>query len=750
MKKKLDFLYISNSDGSPRWIWPSTIRKPLFLNFYAKSTLKQKLYAFSIKCVFLCRIQKVIFKTYSGRIESVLYPDQTSTYFMGTPGPNRKIISYSNETKSFTKMAIGDSAGLLIENEYLKLSKLSEYIHLFPFDIPHVIDFSNRHLTVTSLQNQKGTQDFTKAHAKSLNTLRTLNQQVEPVEKWMERNDIQTRIEALQHAIKIDPQICVLLNQLLHSISLDASIQTSWSHGDFTPWNCFFNKEQRLQIIDWELASEHQLTGYDFFHFFFQKGILLEKKTWKEIYEDIKLAYSSYKELIFGQEDIDLDLYLRLYLIQHISYYAALYERQRKWFDQIQWQLKTWKNALTWAIGHDDQRTRLIDVFFQSIHNQQYAVLKLGNSNPAEIKNGQDLDILIQQKDLQFYVNVLQDFPFTKKVKVHTKSFMSTIRVQLRDGDLLHIDLIWKFKRKHLVFLDVKNMLNASILNPYHVKVVNDADNAAYVSHFYALNNASIPQKYQDLILRNTSQLYKEGSTQTNENKGLRRLFNFIIYGIDVSKDLLFNQGFIVTFSGVDGAGKSTLINEVKGNLEEKFRRPVKVLRHRPSIVPIISSIKYGKEKAELKTVERLPRQGKNTNFASSLLRFLYYYFDYFVGQFYVQLKYVMQGYIVLYDRYYYDFINDAKRSNIELHPRIPKFGLRFLLIPRYNYFLYASPEVILKRKKELTSDTILSLTDRYISLFSTLQSTSTRKFMSIENIQINRTSQLIISDINI
>ncbi|MEO1436284.1 MAG: hypothetical protein AAFV80_12160, partial [Bacteroidota bacterium] len=229
-------------------------------------------------------------------------------------------------------------------------------------------------------------------------------------------------------------------------------------------------------------------------------------------------------------------------------------------------------------------------------------------------------------------------------------------------------------------------------------------------------------------------------------NKGLARLKNKLVYWKDTIKDLRHNKGLIITFSGVDGAGKSTILFETRDLLQEKYRQKVVVLRHRPSVLPIISALKYGKEEAEKRSVAKLPRQGNNKSTLGSLVRFGYYYVDYLFGQWHIYFKYILRGYIVLYDRYYFDFIVDHKRSNIQIAPAIPKFLYRFLFKPNVNFFLYAAPEVILKRKKELDAPAIEKLTKEYRALFEKLESRKGRntRYVVIENIDKQETLHTI------
>ena len=191
--------------------------------------------------------------------------------------------------------------------------------------------------------------------------------------------------------------------------------------------------------------------------------------------------------------------------------------------------------------------------------------------------------------------------------------------------------------------------------------------------------------------------------------------------------------------------GKVQLLKTLK-KYEGKYRRNVVVLRHRPSVLPILSAFQHGKQKAEQKAAETLPRQGRNKSKLSSFLRFCYYYSDYLLGQFYIKAKYVWRGYVVIYDRYYFDFIVDSKRSNIEIPQSIPKFLYRFVSHPSLNLFLYANPETILKRKKELDVESIDELTSNYKSLFESLNEKGTcEKYLPIENIDKEITLRQIL-----
>jgi len=200
----------------------------------------------------------------------------------------------------------------------------------------------------------------------------------------------------------------------------------------------------------------------------------------------------------------------------------------------------------------------------------------------------------------------------------------------------------------------------------------------------------------------------------------------------------------VITFSGVDGAGKTTILREFTQIVEEKYNLKVKELRHRPSMLPILSAIIYGKKKASEKSMEKLPRTGTNKSKISSYFRFFYYLIDYIIGQWVVYFKYSRKGVVVIYDRYYFDFINDSRRCNIDLNKKFIIFFYKLISEPNLNIFLYASPEIILSRKKELDAATIEMLTNDYLELFAEYSKEKNQIYQSIENIHKSETLNLV------
>lgn len=427
-----------------------------------------------------------------------------------------------------------------------------------------------------------------------------------------------------------------------------------------------------------------------------------------------------------------------------------------------------------------NQRRHFLEYFFKEMKPYRYALLKFIHTSIDEIPENSDVDILISQLDLGNILRIVEKGKNIERVQFHKKSFATFTCLLFEDGSYLEIDFLHRFDRKGVVYLDAAMVLDdIDVLNS-GLKVASHAYSFEYILLFYLLNDAVVPQKYRDyfssfstedrlgIFIHMTSSygvninvledLYSLHSRHAKKvrlrienhsvNKGIRFAYYKLRYFVEVLKDAISHRGIMITFSGVDGAGKSTIIDEVNEVLKSKFRQRTVILRHRPSLLPILSSMRHGKANAEKKTREHLPRQGTNSSALSSFLRFMYYYSDYIFGQFYIYFKYTLRGYTVLYDRYYFDFIIDSKRSNIVLSRKFMKWGYYFIFKPELNVFLYADPEVIRNRKQELDTLAIKELTSDYRKLFTELSSGGKQKsYLMVNNVSKEETFHRVMKE---
>jgi thymidylate kinase len=796
------FSYINNPDGSVRWIFPSKSKFPGFLDLYNTSGLKGKVLILICKLLFMLKLQFLIvsgrFHFFSRRLslqeswKKRLNFDSFSV-FTGTVGPNRKVLfalHKKRKTIGYVKHPISYESLCLVsaENTMLKAMEDKTFTNML---LPKSKYLGNGDMFVNNVSDSKikSTHAFLNLHALALKDLYTLENRSIRLKGSRFYKDLRIMMAGFkfQSQVPFHRELCFYIKSLFDSIDFDQKVNMTWAHMDFTPWNLFVpSDENKLAVIDWELAKPGIPMLFDLFHFVFQSKILIERQNYKDIYQTIEKIISEntvIKELV-EKFDVDIKLNFRLYLLSNISYYIHIYEQQSTLHTQVNWLTEVWKEALDSEVKlmkNESFRKIFISDLFRFLMNKRYAWLHSRNVKMANISTSSDVDLLISESAKNEVLAFCKSHVLVGRVKSFQKSFMATAELFFSDGSFLSLDLITKLIRKNLVFMDANQVLDKAFMNSEGIKLPRKKDDLNYLILFYLLNNAKISEKYQRFFgqLKNEDQdrfrlfvythygIYGANLTQTfqglfdnihlikrqisnqNLNSRFRFLANSLKYVIDTARSLMFRKGLVISFSGVDGAGKSTLINDIAQRLKKDYRKKVVILRHRPSLFPILSAFRYGKKEAEKRAGDTLPHQGNNHGFISSILRFAYYYTDYLLGQIYVSIRYVSRGYVVLYDRYYFDFINDPRRSNISISKKIVNRLYAFIFKPRHNFFFYASPEIIRERKKELSTSEISRLTMNYFSTFNRFEQKYVHsKYHCIENIDREETLQEVFKQV--
>lgn len=791
--KTKKFLYFPNKDGSIRWLIPAENKTPGFLTFYNRSGLKANIIYKAISMLYKLNLQKFVLKPIELSINEesnfikFLKENQIETYsiFTGTVGINRTVlVEYLDQDKnhSILKLPTTLQARVLMNNELKWLQKMQK-LNNKKFDTPNVELNPVVNGIVQNVVGENGLRsaEFTKVHSQVLSEFYETKNSKKILSESFFWNKIIKRIDDLEtEEIKAEMLTTFeLLKLLISQQNIETEICFGFTHGDFTPWNMYYKKDQ-LFVYDFEMANETSPILYDLFHFIMQAGILQKNQNFKQIQNTITdaLNLSDTKKIIDEQKIIWKD-YFNLYLIDVVSYYLTVYNKQDKLHEQVSWLLNTWNTALEGELLYYNNgqsfRNSFIQKFFFDIANTPYALLKFTERDINKISDHSDIDMVIEKEKAITIIKQIKANSYVEKVKLQNFSFMSIIDIYFKDGSFLEIDFIYDIKRKDQLILKGKDVLTNANKLESGINVASIYHDFVYTTCFYQLNGAAVPKHYISFFKKQKVRLldlfneaFETKVTNLNEfgsknsllkqqlrkklksndnNKSINAAKNKINYLIDSAKKIFSSNGVVISFSGVDGAGKSTVIDLIKNELEQKYRKQIVVLRHRPSLLPIISSFKYGKEKAEKIATETLPHAGNNQSKLSSIIRFTYYFLDYIIGQWYIKVKYLWKGYVVLYDRYYFDFIEDAKRSNIVVNKSIAKWLYRFVFKPDLNIFLYASPDVILKRKQEVTAEKIVSMTTNYKNLFQKFNSKNKKsKYICIENIELDKTKEQVLN----
>lgn len=760
--------YINNPDGSIRWIYPEKTPKPYFLKFYSVNSLRSYLIRLFYIILFYLGLKKMAssgsFTIYMRKKEFLsnhylVNNDNDFCIFTGTVGPNRKIVLFikHNNNNFFVKIPLTEQAEANVKNEYYVLRSMysTEY-----FKKPTVIYWPEaNYLFLENIKPDKINYQagrLNKGHIRFIHN-NLINAKVHNINGYEPIVNAYKLLQSTDFAkLPMAKNIATTLMQVFKSTLRERKqLLTTLSHGDFTSWNSF-NQNNKLYLYDWEFSHPDYPVFYDLFHFIFQQEILVNHTNFKTIKKKIinTLAQPEFVKYI-QKNNINFQEYLKYYLLLNVSYYLNLYSKQKDLHEQVYWLINVWNEATEYIKNMEYKggfKAFFIHKLGHFLQNKNYALIKSIINPESLIGTTSDLDLITDRKTAREIYNFVKNENCIYKVQIIRQLHMNTLELYFDDQNFLRIDLLFEVKRKNIVILDAKKALEASYLADNGWKYIPDSFSVQYIKGFFYLNNNNIPDKYIAYYQESFPEIktcnkngYKKHVLKLSDNNLFRLTWNSIKYFFGLLLLLSRPKGFVITYSGVDGSGKSTILELFARKLKTKYRKEVVILRHRPSLLPILSAWVLGKKEAEQRAASQLPHQGTNSSTIGSILRFSYYLFDYLIGQYYVYFKYLSRGYVVLYDRYYFDFINDSKRSNIVNNKKISRFFYRFIIKPEFNFFLYAQPEQILKRKQELSEEKINELTTGYRKLFAHYGNKYKHsKYISIENREIDKTINFI------
>jgi thymidylate kinase len=175
------------------------------------------------------------------------------------------------------------------------------------------------------------------------------------------------------------------------------------------------------------------------------------------------------------------------------------------------------------------------------------------------------------------------------------------------------------------------------------------------------------------------------------------------------------------------------LLKQELARILVKDSESIQVAHFRPNILPNIKQLLYGR-KYDASTEEfTRPHRATPASPPSSLVRLTYYWLDYLLGYWLVYRRKCALGTVMIFDRYFYDFIVDPRRSRINLPAWVRKFFLRLTPQPDLVFFLDCDPDIVYARKQELERDEI----ERQLTEYRKLASKFPNRFIRLNAQQL-------------
>jgi len=410
-------------------------------------------------------------------------------------------------------------------------------------------------------------------------------------------------------------------------------------------------------------------------------------------------------------------------------------------------------------------------------HNIKYFIIRNYEGLP-NINSSKDVDILVQPESVGIAKGILKSVYKENGVSnYHEVQFGRVfcchgIDINVKIG--IHIDIIGSYVSKGFEIFTFDEMY------PYAEKyndffVLNKYFEGVMVFIYKQFNyNPILKEEYKEIIY-NTHREYPEFKTLISKLVGIKLANNIFLeieqknfakmvtYSEDLTKALrkyalrrqpLQTIKFIILFfwekinrimfsyrkyskvfsvMAPDGAGKTTFIDALQEKIDFYFVNDKKdnrcnVYHFRPNILPNLGELgeKVGVNEQDKDFTN--PHRSKPANKLSSLLRIAYYWLDYVVGYNLLVRRDVKHDKFSVFDRYSYDFLVDPGRTRLNLPMWLRKLFVKCMPHPRLVFYLDATPEVIYKRKQELTLDEIIRQTAAYKEL-----ATSHKRFISLD-----------------
>tara|TARA_B110000114_G_C15072685_1_gene390369 strand:- start:1083 stop:2072 length:990 start_codon:yes stop_codon:yes gene_type:complete len=208
-------------------------------------------------------------------------------------------------------------------------------------------------------------------------------------------------------------------------------------------------------------------------------------------------------------------------------------------------------------------------------------------------------------------------------------------------------------------------------------------------------------------IIRQEYRLVKNRFKQKNEFTSTNKIYKFFF---KIKKNFTNKKGKLVVFIGVDGSGKSTVIEDLllKFSIERKLFN-ISNYHFRPKIIKGSFSSKVNIEKS----IDS-PHLSKELNIFKSHLKILFIVLNYLLFLPVLHLKKFF-GHIIIFDRYYTDIFFDTKRYRLNTKSLLLGRIFQFIIPkPDKMFFILGDEKRIYERKKEVDLHEIIETHKRY------------------------------------
>lgn len=188
-----------------------------------------------------------------------------------------------------------------------------------------------------------------------------------------------------------------------------------------------------------------------------------------------------------------------------------------------------------------------------------------------------------------------------------------------------------------------------------------------------------------------------------------------------ISQRLVHTCGLSVAFLSPDGGGKSTIIKQIEETCAGSFCG-IQYIYTRPHLLKNPGAYSIMNPHGEGDGNPN-PHGKELHGRIKSLCRFLFYVIDYILGTLLKIYPMKVMKKLVIFDRFYYDYLVDLQRYQYNLPKWIPLLFRHVIPSPDIVFVLDGLPEVLYARKKELTLEELKYQVGAYRKVANMLKS---------------------------
>lgn len=272
--------------------------------------------------------------------------------FVGTPGPNRKIIVYGGgpEESFFIKIPTSPESARLVQNEASALAELSADPRTAPM-IPHATQIGG-HLAVQDQASLgAGFRPIAAAQVQAVSELLfARSAEYKTTREWLgEWSGSEDRTDTRPARRSLVEELALRQNREAVAALMDRLPEGDSSyfyraHGDFTQWNVLATADGAARIIDWELYGWRP-KHFDLIHYYASHDILVAMKPVKDVLTRlVTLRDAAARRSAIGEAE--WNKYLKMYFAAQSIFYHRVFTRQEVLHPQALWQLNCWTYCL--------------------------------------------------------------------------------------------------------------------------------------------------------------------------------------------------------------------------------------------------------------------------------------------------------------------------------------------------------------------------------------------------------------------